>query len=159
MEWGKYFEYKEGELYWKISPSRNTKVGQKAGFLNNLGYKQVRLKKKAYKVHRVIWEMLKGPIQEGYQIDHINGIKNDNNINNLRLCTNQENMRNKRVNSNSKLQVKGVWWDNQNQKYQAKIQKNNIQKHLGYFNNLEEAKEAYEKAAKELHGEYYNGPI
>jgi hypothetical protein len=43
--------------------------------------------------HRVLWEAFNGPIPEGMQVDHINGKKDDNRLENLRLVTNAENLR------------------------------------------------------------------
>lgn len=67
-------------------------------------------------------------------IDHINGIRNDNSITNLRSVTNQENQFN--------TKSKGYYWCKENKKYRAKI-KFNKQIHLGYFDTEEEARQAY----------------
>lgn len=58
------------------------------------GYLRVYCNKKMIGSHRVIWETLKGPIPPGYVIDHINTIKDDNRICNLKCCTVKDNVNN-----------------------------------------------------------------
>ena len=59
------------------------------------------------RAHRVIWETEVGKIPSGYHIDHINGIKDDNRLENLRLATNQENSRNRKVNGMTNICRRG----------------------------------------------------
>ena len=153
MNWNEWFYYKDGQLYWKVSTS-NVKENSIAGFYSN-GYRQVMLKGKSYPIHRIIYEMLVNSIPKGYQVDHINGIKDDNRLENLRLATNSENGRNRGVNKNNKIGVKGVSWREDKKKYHAQIQMNGVKKRLGYFDTIEEAANAYQKVAKEWHGEFY----
>tara|TARA_R110002153_G_scaffold64566_2_gene172936 strand:- start:75 stop:518 length:444 start_codon:yes stop_codon:yes gene_type:complete len=90
-ELNKYFEYKDGKLYWKVSTSNRVKVGQEVGNKANNGYIEFQCNGKRFYTHRVVWEMFNGKIPEGLQIDHINGIKDDNRIENLQLVTNKQN--------------------------------------------------------------------
>ena len=94
--------------------------------------------------HRVIWEQHNGPIPKGMQIDHINGIRNDNRIENLRLVTNQQN-------SFNQLKAKGFYWDKMKSKWRASIQLNGKTINLGYTNCMLEARAMYLRAKKELH--------
>lgn len=75
--------------YDETSPSCLTRNGKPAGWQDPRGYWKATAKC-AY-VHRMIWEMLKGPIPEGLVIDHINQDKTDNRIENLRCVTYGEN--------------------------------------------------------------------
>lgn len=85
-------------------------------------------------------------------VDHINGIKADNRIVNLRLATPTQNQYNKAATS---FYPKGVTWRNRLQKpWQAKIRVNGTRYHLGSFETMEEAAEAYRKAALEHHGDF-----
>ena len=95
-------------------------------------------------LHRVILGEPEGVI------DHINGNPLDNCRQNLRVCTNQQNLFNRGKNSNNKSGYKGVSWNKQEQKWRAKING----KHLGYFDSAEEAHRVYVRSAQELHGEY-----
>ncbi len=80
-------------------------------------------------------------------IDHINGIKFDNRLSNLRESTEIENLRNHKILSDAnKSGVCGVIFCKQNKKWQAYIGINNKQKHLGFFTNKVDAVKAREKA-------------
>lgn len=153
MDWTNYFEYNNGELFWKISVNQKIKIGDKAGDYCK-GYRRLRLKKRQYMVHRIIYELLVGSIPSGYQIDHINGIKDDNRIENLRLATNTENGRNRGVTKNSSTGVKGVFWQDDKKKYRARIKVDGVKKHLGYFEKIEDAAKAYKYAAILYFGEF-----
>jgi hypothetical protein len=64
---------------------------------NEKGYLHIRLYKNgkqfSFRAHRVVYETFIGPILDGHEINHKNGVKDDNNVNNLELCTHTENMR------------------------------------------------------------------
>lgn len=101
MNWHDFFEYEDGKLIWIYREiGRDTKrwngrySGKEAGKVNSKGYIDVKLQGKMYKAHRIIWEMHNGEIPKGMQIDHINRVRCDNRIKNLRLATNQSNQRN-----------------------------------------------------------------
>ena len=76
-------------------------------------------------------------------IDHINGIKNDNRLCNLRSVTNQENTFNNKA--------KGYCWDKSRNKFSAQIKLNGKKIHLGRFDNEEDASNAYKEAKKIYH--------
>lgn len=128
-------------------------------FLVGKGYYKVSLsvngKTKQHYVHRLMAiSFLSGSIQ-GKQVDHKNGIKTDNNIENLRIVTRQQNCFNSRKMKGVSTSVfKGVYWSSQKQKWHAEIKVNNKKKHLGFFDVEIEAAMAYNEAAKILMGEY-----
>jgi len=81
------------------------KTGLPIGFKNRDGYIAFTFEKKSWVAHRLAWVYMYGPIPEGLLIDHINGIRDDNRISNLRLATHKLNMFNRGVNRvPSKLQ-------------------------------------------------------
>jgi hypothetical protein len=88
------------------------------------------------------------------QIDHIDHNRLDNRKCNLRLCTNQENSRNKGLNLNNTSGVKGVYFDKQLKKWRARITINYKSVHLGIFDDLEEAKDTYNQKTKEVFGRF-----
>lgn len=90
---------------------------------------------------------------EGMDTDHINGDKLDNQKSNLRICSHGENMRNQIIRANNTSGYKGVSLM-KNGKYQVHIWKNGQQYFLGNFEDIEQAKEKYNKAAREYHKEY-----
>lgn len=121
MNWHEIFEYRDGDLYWKVSPQPNVRAGDLAGTILD-GYVKVMVDKKSYCAHRIIWEMFNGPIPNGMQIDHINHIRNDNRTNNLRIVTKQLNMENKSKYKNNKSGVTGVNFNIKRGKFIAQIQ-------------------------------------
>ncbi len=91
--------------------------------------------------HQFAWYCINKECVE--QLDHINGIRNDNRICNLRAVTNQQNQWNR-------VKAKGYSWFKRDSKWRAAIKINNKDIHLGLFNTEEEARNAY-LAAKEIY--------
>lgn len=87
-------------------------------------------------------------------VDHINRDKLDCRKENLRECTNSQNLHNRPKQKNNKSGYKGVYWFKPHQLWRAKIQVNGAQIHLGYFKNKKEAAEVYDSAAKKHHGDF-----
>ena len=92
----------------------------------------------------------------GLVVDHINGNGLDNRRVNLRLCTRSENMMNRPKTRQNSTGYKGVYktGDSKLNPYSSKIEKNKKVYCLGHFATAEEAAMAYDKKAKELHGEF-----
>ena len=97
-------------------------------------------------IHREVIQAKAGEI-----VDHINGNVLDNRLDNLRLCSHAENMRNRKMHSNNKLGVKGVYFGGD--RYIAEV-KLNKKKHKRVFRDIESAKEWVERARKELHADF-----
>lgn len=146
------FDYdpETGILRWKKSTSTKVKPGDVAGSLTDRGYLRVWVLGKSYRVHRLVWMWTYGrwPAE---QIDHINGVRHDNRLKNLRECTNAENHQNLRVYCNNTSGTPGVHRHKPTRKFQAYIRSCGRKKHLGYFDTPEEAHAAYLKAKAELH--------
>ncbi len=92
--------------------------------------------------HHFAWYYMNKKCVE--QIDHINGIKDDNRICNLRSVTKNQNQWNR-------LTAKGYSWNIKEQKWKSRITLNNKEIHLGYFNTEEEARNAYLQAKEIYH--------
>ncbi len=90
----------------------------------------------------------------GLEVDHINGDPFDNRRLNLRLCTHNENVMNRRKFCNTVSQFKGVY--SNNGLWQAAIGVGGKRYHIGTFATAEEAAAAYDRRARELHGEFAN---
>ena len=144
-----------GVFRWKVSNNNRVKVGDVAGTLKRDGYRRIMINGKAYLERRLAWFYVHGKWPKD-MIDHINGIKDDNYIENLREATNAENQWNRTKRDNNTSGFKGVCWNKAAQKWQAQIRINNKVKYLGLFDSPEEAYAAYCKAAKELFGEFAN---
>ena len=153
MNFDMLFKYEDGYLIWKEKRS-NISEGTVAGTVANTGYVIVGIKGKKYSIHRIIWEMHNGPIPTDLQIDHIDGVRHNNKIENLRLCTQTENNQNtvKRIDNTSGY--KGVRWHKKTSKWYAQISVNGCAKHIGSFNTAEAAYEAYCTTVKSLYGDF-----
>ena len=105
---------------------------------------------KLYREHRLIWLYVNGEMPKGI-LDHINRVKSDNRIENLRVVNHSENKQNTTKQINNKSGFKGVWLHKNTKKWCSSIQANKKNYHLGSFLTKEEAYEAYKNAAKKLH--------
>jgi hypothetical protein len=102
-------------------------------------------------LHREVWKIANGPIPDGMMIDHIDGDGLNNELSNLRICTNSQNQRNQKVRVHSS-QYKGVSWCKLTEKWIARIFFRGKQINLGKFDIEIEAGRAYDKIALELFG-------
>jgi hypothetical protein len=150
------YEPDTGKLFWldyEGMPQkwRTRYVGKEAlASLSRKGYKKGKIggvdcyaHRVAYALHHTEWP--------SDQIDHVNGVKTDNRIINLRVVTNQENNRNVPMRRNNSSGVTGVCWDKRVSKWRANVVVGGKFKHLGYFDTVEEAA-AVRKAASEKYG-------
>ena len=146
------FFYDGKNLLWKKIITRK-KNGSIAGCLQNTGHRQIKIDGKIYLAHRVIWMLHHGSWPKN-DIDHINGIRDDNRIENLREATRQENSLNRSLSKLNKSGVKGVYFMNSRNKWHAKIKLKGKTIHIGYFDKKEDAIEAYKFKSLEIHKEF-----
>lgn len=110
--------------------------------------------RKAFKVHILVSTSFLGhtPISQAFVVDHINGIKTDNRVDNLRIVTNRFNVSASILSSNKKCSSKfiGVSWQKSVNKWQANIEISGRKKYLGVFTNEIDASVAYQKALASL---------
>lgn len=123
-----------GYLYWLTTRTNSIKKGKRAGSLHPTGYIRIEVDKKKYAAHRLIWLIQYGKFPL-HQIDHINGIRHDNCLKNLRTVTRQENFKNQRIAKNNKSGLIGVYWNKNIKKWHARIGVNKTKIHLGYFDD------------------------
>jgi hypothetical protein len=138
------YDASSGELRWRES-------GRVTGTVNKSGYKVVNIRKHGgvFLAHRLVWLWVHGEWPPNHT-DHINGVKTDNRLVNLRLATASENVANQGVRSKSGF--KGVWKHGRG--WAASIRKDRATHHLGTFDTPELAHAAYCEAAKSMHGEF-----
>jgi hypothetical protein len=90
------------------------------------------------------------------QVDHINSNGLDNRKENLRLCTQSENKRNRIKNKNNTSGYKGVIWNKLANKWQSQIKYKNKLIYIGIYSDIHKAAEAYNTAAIKYHGKFAN---
>lgn len=146
-----HYNPETGILVWiSNSGSRgNYNAGAVAGGKHKCGYLHTHIDRKAYLIHRLAWLYVYGHFPP-HHIDHINGVRCDNRISNLRLATESENAQNRRLpQKNNKIGMIGV--SKHRGRYRASISMNKKWHFLGSFDTSEEASKAYLKAKRLLH--------
>jgi hypothetical protein len=143
----------DGVFVWRRLPGRGrSRGGTVAGCLRPDGYRCVNVDYKLYLAHRLAFLYAYGrwPAE---QIDHINRIKDDNRICNLREATNAQNSINRLTQRNNRLGICGVYFARG--KYVAGVTLNGRTTYLGRFVTAQEAAEAHRLALVSLHGEEF----
>jgi hypothetical protein len=146
------FEYRDGKLYWRIKPRYQTCIGTEAGYVNKRGYRAVGWNKRLYRAHRIVFLMHYGYMPE--QIDHINGNRDDNRIENLREATASQNQWNRGANIKNATGHKNIKWVDRLKKFVVAIAIEKRSKHIGVYADLESALQAASAARSNLHGEF-----
>lgn len=143
-----HYDPETGIFTWLESPQGRVMAGSVAGSITYQGYVSIKFGRKPYFAHRLAWLYMTGEWPPDC-IDHINGIKNDNRIENLRPATVHQNLQNqygKGYRFRPEKSKKNPWI--------AQIKINGKTKHLGSFATKDEAIFAYEIAKIEIRGEF-----
>ena len=148
-----FFNYKDGELYWKISPKAGVNKGDQAGYVEPRGYKVIKVLSKKYKAHKLIFLYHRGYMPKF--IDHINNNRVDNRIENLREATRIQNNQNANIRKDNTSGIKGVFYDKRNKKWIACLHYNK-QRIIKRFDYFEEAKKEIRKMREIYHKEFCN---
>ena len=130
-------------------------IGSVAGCKDTQGYISIGLNNKIYRAHRLAWLYEYGEFPKDC-LDHVNRIKDDNRLCNLRECCNSENQWNTGICKNNTSGIKGVAWYERTQSYRVRVRVNGKQKHLGYFKDIELAKITAETARLKFHKQFVN---
>jgi HNH endonuclease/AP2 domain len=142
------YDQSTGLFTWKNPTASWIKPGDIAGHENIIGYISIKISGVRYQAHRLAWYYV---YSHWTMIDHINTIKCDNRLRNLRPTTYQLNAANRGHTGANKC--KGVY-ERGNGKFEAGIKVNQQRIYLGTFNSLEEAAQAYKEAATLYFGEH-----
>lgn len=147
-----HYNRQTGVFRWKVFKGATAPQGREAGSLSSdTGYRLIRVDGRLYGAHRLAWFYTSGtwPI---HQIDHINGNRADNRLENLRQATVSENRVNRPMPASNRVGLKGV--SRNPPGWMARIKMNGVVHHLGTFPTPEEAHAAYCTAAALIHGEF-----
>lgn len=147
------FDYRDGVLYWKIRPknSRKHKNDFEAGTYSE-GYKKIRFMQKTYYVHQLVYLIHFGFIPK--LIDHIDGNKSNNRIDNLREVSKSHNACNSKMRSDNTSGHRSVIWHKKAKKWMVQIQKNMKSIYIGLYADLELACLVANEARSLYHGKY-----
>jgi len=146
------FYYKDGVLFWKNNqgtyPTKDKPVGSKT----KNGYMESKICGKGFKVHRMAFLLHHGWLPK--MVDHIDGNRENNKIENLRAADAQSNKCNQKIYCSNTSGIKGVCWSKERCMWKAQINYNKKRKHLGYYENINEAAEFVELARQMTHQEF-----
>ena len=142
------FHYDGKDIIRNYSAGRS-RAGSVATRLHVNGYLCVNVDGVRFMAHRIIWKMIHGDVPD--VIDHINRVKHDNRIENLRSSDAERNRSNTGIMSNNTTGIIGVYW--YDYKGTPRWRAACDDKHIGYFNNIASAASAYNKTVYERYGE------
>jgi hypothetical protein len=140
-----------GQLFWRLNRRGQKPAGTEAGTLAQDGYIKIRIDGLSYQAHRLIWLYAYGewPKEE---IDHIDLVKSNNALLNLREASHTQNMQN--VASRKKEGKKGAHFDKRRNHWYSSIRIQGKQKRIGTFPTERLAHKAYMAASKKYHGDF-----
>lgn len=144
------FEYRDGNLYRKVKTSNRICAGQKAGWITNNGYEKVSVLGKKHFVHRLIFMMHHGQMPNN--VDHIDGNRSNNKIENLREASVHQNALNMKISKANTSGAKGVSWSKSCNKWEVRVSVNCKPTRFGYYDDLELAELVACEARAKHHG-------
>ncbi len=147
------YDAKTGNLIWIMPPKKMPNLLDKiAGHKHSSGYTAIGLARRGtFPAHRLVWLWVHGEWPKS-EIDHINGDRSDNRIENLREVNRSVNCENIRsAHNDNKTGILGVSWDKARKRYYAQIGISGKTINLGRFQDPETASQAYLAAKRKLH--------
>ena len=145
-----HYNPETGEFRWRVRASGRVKVGAVAGSLAGEDYWRIKIGGRKCFLHRLVWLYVHG-VWPADQLDHINGVRSDNRLVNLREATSAENSQNHCLRNDNKSRYPGVHWHNRDKKWRAMVGINGRSICVGYFDDPETASIARNDAKAKLH--------
>jgi len=146
------FNYDNGKLLWKVARSNFVSIGDEAGTKHPQGYKQIHIDGKRYLRHRLVYMMFHGVIPS--QVDHIDGNKTNDCVENLRPADWQTNACNSKIPKNNRSGFKNVHWHKQLGKWRVKLNVKGKSKTIGFYEDIELADLVACMAREKYHGAF-----
>ncbi|EOZ0650999.1 HNH endonuclease [Cronobacter malonaticus] len=150
------YEASKGELWWRES-GFNRQMDVPCGYVSGGGYLSVKINGRLCSVHRLIWKMHMD--SEPQHLDHVNGNRLDNRIENLRPAIRNENNRNISVTRANTSGYIGVRFDARYKRWVAQIKIERKAIFIGSYETKVEAVHAYNDAAIKMHGDFAHRKI
>ena len=147
----KFDYHQDGYLVWKIKCKR-ANIGAKAGIVHPNGYLRTGINGKIYLNHRLIYIWHHGVLPE--MVDHIDGNKLNNDINNLRIANNVTNQQNQKLKKENTSGFKNVSFCCQTKKWAVKIRIDGKSRTIGRYKDIELASLVAQETRAKYHGEY-----
>ena len=145
------YDPETGVLSWRVSRGWNIPAGMRAGTRTVRGYRKVAVNRGNYKEHRLIWLHYYG-VWPTFEVDHINGVKDDNRIANLRDINPAHNTQNRtRPSANNSTGYLGVTKKAKGKTFTAAVELDGKSYSKSGFATAEEAYEAYVALKRRLH--------
>jgi hypothetical protein len=141
-----------GSFTW--GKTKGVSEGKEAGCVNSKGYIVIRFNNRLWLAQRLAWQIHYGKDPGDMQVDHINRLRTDNRIKNLRLVKPSENNYNMGIRSDNNSGLKGVHFRRDISRWTSKIKRDGKDYCLGCFDTKEQAAAAYDAKAIELFGEF-----
>jgi hypothetical protein len=150
------FDYKDGNFYWKLDKGR-AKKGDKANRNTDGRYEQIKFDQELHWFHRAVFVYHNGYLPQ--TIDHVNGNKLDNRIENLRPASYSENNANIGLRKNNVTGYKNVCWNRAKQKWRVSVENKSMRiKFQKDIADLELAILCASEARDKFHGKFANHP-
>jgi len=148
------FEYRDGFLYWKgvTHPNKAYLRDTPAGSMHKTGYRHIRWMGKAHKSHRLIFMLHHGYLPK--EVDHINGDRADNRIENLRAANRSENQCNRPALASNTSGYPGVSWHKKSEAWVVRVMKDGKTRFQMYLKDLELAGLVASEARSIYHGKF-----
>lgn len=147
------YDPETGIFRWVVSGKNTRGVGTVAGYIHPSGYQYIKIGQVRFSCQRLAWLFHTGSWPKE-NMDHINTIRSDNRIANLREASNSQNNFNSAMKPNNTTGFKGVSRSSRDGKYRAQIAAHGKRILIGVFDDAQSAAEAYNAEAINLHGEY-----
>ena len=142
------YDAETGVFIWKQNRGTRKLKGIRAGSFHSAGYRHIMVEGSWYLEHRLAW-LITYNAWPTLTIDHINGVRDDNRIVNLREATHSEQLQNRKIPASSRHP--GVTFCKQTRRFRARIRVNRRLVELGRFDTSAEAQGAYLKAKQQYH--------
>jgi hypothetical protein len=148
------YDPETGRFTWRVSTNKRIVVSERAGHVDDHnGYRRIGIDGTQYRAGRLAFCLMTGKLPAN-DVDHINGIRDDDRWINLREANDSQNVANSPLYSGKRVPLKGVSLKKGTRRYSASLTKDYRKIHLGYFDSAEDAHAAYVVAARKYFGEF-----